>query len=138
MALRIGGNRNGAMAEINVTPMADVVIVLLIVFMLATPLLRESAVVLPPAQRAVDRADDPPVLVLDAAGTLRLKGAAVAGDAAVFAETLRLLDGRPGPRVVALEAAEELPFSRLETLLARLRAHGVRELTLVTRATVGA
>jgi biopolymer transport protein ExbD len=39
MAMSVGGPRTGAIADINVTPMADVMIVLLIIFMVATPII---------------------------------------------------------------------------------------------------
>jgi biopolymer transport protein ExbD len=49
MALSVGRARGGAIAEINVTPMADVMIVLLIIFMVATPVIVAAPVALPAA-----------------------------------------------------------------------------------------
>ena len=39
MAMGVGGNKGGAMNEINMTPMIDVLLVLLIIFMVVTPAL---------------------------------------------------------------------------------------------------
>ena len=42
MAMAVGGKRGGPMADINVTPMADIMIVLLIIFMVITPMLQKG------------------------------------------------------------------------------------------------
>ncbi|HNC96460.1 MAG TPA: biopolymer transporter ExbD, partial [Myxococcota bacterium] len=39
MGMSVGGKKGGAMADINVTPLVDVVMVLLIIFMVVTPML---------------------------------------------------------------------------------------------------
>ena len=49
MAMSVGGNRSGAIAAINVTPMADVMIVLLIIFMVMTPIIGRGPVKTLPA-----------------------------------------------------------------------------------------
>ena len=49
MALSVGRPRGGAIAEINVTPMADVMIVLLIIFMVTAPIIAGAPVRLPAA-----------------------------------------------------------------------------------------
>ena len=53
------GRRGGPVAEINVTPMADVVIVLVIIFMVAVSALGRDVVVLPPALRTLVQAGAP-------------------------------------------------------------------------------
>jgi biopolymer transport protein TolR len=53
MSMEVGGNRLGLRSEINVTPLVDVVLVLLIIFMVITPMLqRGKAVELPKAVHA--------------------------------------------------------------------------------------
>ena len=42
MGMAIGGSKGGPMASINVTPMADIMIVLLIIFMVITPMLQKG------------------------------------------------------------------------------------------------
>ena len=59
MAMTVGAGRKGAIAEINVTPMADVMIVLLIIFMVATPIIAGSPVRLPDAAHAATPARMP-------------------------------------------------------------------------------
>ncbi len=51
MGMSAGGNKGGPMAEINVTPLVDVMLVLIIIFMVVTPLLTSGVdVALPPAK----------------------------------------------------------------------------------------
>jgi len=55
MAMSSGGGRGEVTAEINVTPMADVMLVLLIIFMVVTPMLQKAyPVELAPTQNPVD------------------------------------------------------------------------------------
>ena len=59
MSMAVGGKKGGPMADINVTPMADIMIVLLIIFMVITPMLQKGVdVKLPHAGNTKDRKDD--------------------------------------------------------------------------------
>ena len=58
MGARVGGKKGGAMADINVTPLVDVVLVLLIIFMVVTPMLSSGVdVKLPKAKTAQEEKD---------------------------------------------------------------------------------
>ena len=65
MSMAVGGSKGGPMANINVTPMADIMIVLLIIFMVITPLLQKGVdVVLPKAGNTKERKDEPKSIVV--------------------------------------------------------------------------
>ena len=83
MSMSVGARRGGVVAEINVTPMADVMIVLLIIFMVATPLIVTSPVALPRAREAVERKGDDVKVVVKAHGEISI-GSATFGDAATL------------------------------------------------------
>lgn len=72
--------RQKAIAEINITPFTDVILVLLVIFMITTPLILQSSIKvnLPGAgsAKAADGADEATVTVTDK-GTIYLNGAAV-------------------------------------------------------------
>jgi len=58
MGAKVGGKKGGAMADINVTPLVDVVLVLLIIFMVVTPMLSSGVDVnLPKAKTAEEEKD---------------------------------------------------------------------------------
>ena len=99
----------GFRAEINVTPLVDVVLVLLVIFMVVTPLLKQETPVELPITRASQAASESRQLTLAIAadGSLTLDGQAMARDrleerlAAVFAERT--------DRTVFLAADKSLP-----------------------------
>lgn len=58
MGMKVGGKKGGAIADINVTPLVDVVLVLLIIFMVVTPMLSSGVdVKLPKAKTATEEKD---------------------------------------------------------------------------------
>lgn len=65
MGAKVGGKKGGAMADINVTPLVDVVLVLLIIFMVITPMLSSGVdVKLPKAATADEEKDMGQFLVI--------------------------------------------------------------------------
>src|SRR5437879_2243706 len=82
---RARGGRYRPMSEINVTPLVDVMLVLLIVFMVAAPLLTVGVPVdLPQTQApAINEQKEPIVITVNAEGKIYLQETEVAGDALV-------------------------------------------------------
>ena len=69
MGAKVGGKKGGAMADINVTPLVDVVLVLLIIFMVITPMLSSGVdLPLPPAKMAEEEKDMGTNLVIGVKG----------------------------------------------------------------------
>jgi biopolymer transport protein TolR len=58
MAMQVGGKKGGPMADINVTPLVDVVLVLLIIFMVVTPMLSSGVDVKLPKAKNVEATQD--------------------------------------------------------------------------------
>lgn len=58
MGAKVGGNKGGAIGDINVTPLVDVVLVLLIIFMVVTPMLSSGVDVKLPQARTTTQAQD--------------------------------------------------------------------------------
>ena len=86
MAFSAGGDSGGPMAEINVTPLVDVMLVLLIIFMITAPLMAHKVkVVLPEATLTdnVDKADRPVTIAIKENGDIYLN------DESVDMDTLR-------------------------------------------------
>jgi biopolymer transport protein TolR len=129
MAMQLGSRRGGAIAEINVTPMADVMIVLLIIFMVATPVIATAPVRLPAAAHAAERRGERVEVAVKADGS-------VAVDAAVLAtpeqlgEYLVVRAGWPERMQVLIQADQDVSYADLSRVLASCREAGASEIAL--------
>jgi biopolymer transport protein ExbD len=131
MAMSTGGG-GGVKSEINVTPLVDVVLVLLIIFMVITPLLQmgyevttppeiESAVPPPPSDQIVVR--------LDAEGRTWINRQEI--PRASFGTKLSELMEKRSSKVVFFAADGSLPYSQVAEFLDLCRNHGAKELGMV-------
>jgi biopolymer transport protein TolR len=129
MSFRTGSDRR-PMAEINVTPLVDVVLVLLIIFMVTAPFLQGGLEIDLPkvATRGLDVREG---LIV----SVRANGEIALGNRVVAAD--RLEDGlaRAGAsrRPVYLKADRTVPYGTIVELIARMRRAGVASLGLVTQ-----
>jgi biopolymer transport protein ExbD len=117
------GGAGAARAEINVTPLVDVVLVLLIIFMVVTPMLQPGKEVALPRAASADPAggaDDPLVLTVTADGAVWL------GDRPC--DEARLDDAVRGDpaRPVLLRGDARLTVGAVRRVTAALRAAGAR------------
>jgi len=131
------GSRRAAMSEINVTPLVDVMLVLLIIFMVTAPLLKAGVPVQLPESRAQALAEDAKQvnLTLDRSGEIYLDGDKVA--AGTLAQRLAAI--RPGVDgqlpLVTLRADRALDYGRVMAAMGELNRAGFRSISLVTTAT---
>jgi len=119
-------------SEINVTPLVDVMLVLLVIFMVVAPLLRQQVPVdLPLAEHTRESQENTQVTLTAAAdGTLRLNDRAVASD-----ELERALGDLYAGRLdktIFLEADRALAYGRVVELMDTCRAVGVERIGVVT------
>jgi biopolymer transport protein TolR len=121
------------LAEINVTPLVDVMLVLLIIFIITAPMLVQGLKVNLPKQDApalTSKSDEPIILTLTSDQIILL------GDEPVH---LKLLPDRLGamlagtPRPVYLKADETLPYGFVIKVLAVLDQVGVEQVGMVTQ-----
>ncbi len=134
MASRRGRRRRQApMADINVTPMVDVMLVLLIIFMVAAPLLVTGvAVDLPETRAKALPSDDRPISVtVDAHGQRAIDNEILSPE--VFAARIAgLFEARPEARVL-IRADSVLPYGQVAALLADVTTAGFTRVALVNR-----
>lgn len=123
----------GDLAEINVTPLVDVMLVLLIIFIITAPMLVQGLTVNLPKQQAPaisSEGDEPIILTLTKDQIIQL------GDEPIH---LKLLADRLGselggrPRPVYLKADETLPYGFVIRVLAVLDRVGVEQIGMVTQ-----
>ena len=136
-----GKGRRGArapMAEINVTPLVDVMLVLLIIFMVTAPLLKAGIPIQLPDSRAkpLDRKPESVTITLDRAGKVYLDDAELAPG-----ELADRVAGLPkGPDgnlpLVTLRADKALDYGRVVAVMGDLNHAGITSISLVTTAGV--
>jgi biopolymer transport protein ExbD len=121
-------------SEINVTPLVDVVLVLLIIFMVVVPYLSRGIDVPLPFATTAESGDAPVgALVLTVAldGSLQLDATDIAVED-LRGRTARELARRPDTEVL-VRGDERLRYGEVEVLLDELRAAGARQVALATR-----
>ncbi|MEA3017296.1 MAG: biopolymer transport protein TolR [Sphingomonadales bacterium] len=127
--------RRSPMAEINVTPMVDVMLVLLIIFMVTAPLLAAGVQVDLPDSKAAPLAQDraPVAVTIDASGAIFVDEAPVA-DAELPARLRQVAAYSPepgGPRIF-LRADRGLDYGRVMHVMGELNRANLRRVALVS------
>jgi biopolymer transport protein TolR len=131
--------RKRPLSEINVTPLVDVMLVLLIIFMISAPLLNVAVPVeLPKTDAsAVDASDDPVVI------SIKRDGAIYVGESEVSFDRLVLTvaeaagpDGRE--KAVSVRGDGRAPYQAVARVMARLSSAGFTKLNLITDTAGGA
>jgi biopolymer transport protein ExbD len=120
-------------AEINVTPMIDVMLVLLIIFMVVTPAIAGAR--LPEARTAKYEPDKYPTLIIDAQGRISLDvdhHTDRVEAAALPARLATLYAARPNDHVLYLKADQGLEYTRVLSAVEAARAAGVTRLSAIT------
>jgi biopolymer transport protein ExbD len=122
------------MSEINMTPLIDVMLVLLVIFMISAPLMAGSLKLnLPQAdatRTAATPGPAPLALAIDAAGQLYLAEAPIA---LVALRERAQQAARADPRTeVLLRADQSVPYGRVAELIALLQAAGLSRIGFVT------
>jgi biopolymer transport protein TolR len=132
MATRVSDDLTD-LAEINVTPLVDVMLVLLIIFIITAPMLVQGLTVNLPKQEAsaiTSEGEEPVILTLTKDQIILL------GDEPIH---IKLLPDRLGaelggaPRPVYLKADESLPYGFVIRVLAALDRVGVEQVGMVTQ-----
>jgi TolR protein len=128
-----GGEREGpgALAEINVTPLVDVMLVLLIIFMVTAPMLQRSVDVrLPRVESGTDARDQHTVVSIDRRNRLYLNERPVHID--LLRERLGEALGARRDRFVFLRADREVDYGRVMAVMNEIKRSGVEQVGLVT------
>jgi len=140
MGMAVGGSKGGAIADINVTPMADIMIVLLIIFMVITPMLQKGVDVhLPTAGNTKERKDEGKTITVavkkDASTYL---GKDRIDNPTEFVSKLKekLEDAPDANKMVFLKADEELAYSEVMKVMDLCREAGVEEISLIAEKKV--
>ena len=132
-------SRRAPMAEINVTPQVDVMLVLLIIFMVTAPLLASGVPVNLPDSRAnaLDQQPDQVTISIDRDGFIYIDDGLVeeGGFAAALAKVR--CGGEDDP-LITLRADRSLDYGRVMAVMGELNHAGCNSISLVTGGSVEA
>ena len=131
-------SRRAPMAEINVTPFVDVMLVLLIIFMVTAPLLASGVPVELPDSRAnpIDQTPDQVTISIDPTGTIYVGDERV--EAGSLPDALAAIDrGADGEcPVIVLRGDRSLQYGRVMAVMGELNRAGFNSISLVTNSSV--
>ena len=130
-----GLGRSNVNADINVTPMADIMLVLLIIFMITTPLLQSGITVnLPKAKNPLDAPEadskEAVVVAMNREGKLYLAKKQI-GEQDLYEYLLQKFSGGEINRTIFLKADQALPYGRVVEVVNGCRRAGVERIGLM-------
>jgi biopolymer transport protein TolR len=133
MAMDIGGTTGGPKSDINVTPLVDVMLVLLIIMMLVAPMLQKGVDVKLPA--AANTADKPEtqqqtVLAIDAQDKFYINGIQVARSE--MADRVKAALEEKTERVVLIKGDQDASYRAIMAAMDDLRKAGIEDIGLIT------
>ena len=132
-------NRRPVMAEINVTPMVDVMLVLLIIFMVSAPLLTVGVPVdLPQTQaKSIDQDKEPLAVSVDDKGKIFLQNTETTVDELV-AKLKAITEARGGlDERIFVRGDKKVDYGTVMRVMGRLSAAGFKRVALVTEVEQG-
>jgi len=141
MAMDLGGAKGGVKSDINVTPLCDVMLVLLIIMMIVAPLLQQGvSVTLPQASNTVDKPEVQGQTVV-----------AIARDKTMYVNAKPIQEGEMATKineilenakekVVLIKADTEVEYGAVMSAMDQLRQAGIEDIGLITdpKKTAGA
>ena len=133
MAMDLGGAKGGIKSDINVTPLVDVMLVLLIIMMLVAPLMQQGVPVkLPVASNYVDKPEtnNQTVVAIAANKTVYLNAKFIATEELGKKVEEALKDKTE--KIVLIKADQEVDYSAVMAAMDQLHQAGVEDIGLVT------
>ena len=139
MAMDMGGAKGGVKADINVTPLVDVMLVLLIIMMIVAPLLQQGvSVTLPKATNTVDKPETQGQTVIAIASNKAIYlNAKPVNEGELVTRVTELLENQK-EKIILIRADEEVEYSAVMTTMDQLRQAGIEDIGLVVDPKKGA
>lgn len=127
-----GGKGRAVLSEINVTPLVDVMLVLLIMFMVTTPLMQQGIEVDLPKTSAsgVETSDDPFVLVIEANQRMTIAKQRIGMED--LKKKLKAIFENKKNKQVYIQADRKVDYGFVAEAMAEIRAAGIFNIGLIT------
>ena len=133
MAMDVGGAKGGLKADINVTPLVDVMLVLLIIMMLVAPMLQKGVdVKLPQAANSADKPETQDQTVLHVTSDARYFVNGVPVDKRDAADRIANVLEDKKEKVVLIKGDEDAPYSAIMEMMDDLRKANIENVGLIT------
>ncbi|MCL2761252.1 MAG: protein TolR [Desulfuromonadales bacterium] len=129
------GNRNGnreVMSQINVTPLVDVMLVLLVIFMITAPMMQQGMQVnLPKAStKAVNTKDESVMVTIDKSGRTFINSTEVPPDQ-LKAKLIEFFASK-SKQEVFLKADKDVPYGSVVLAMAEIKSAGIEKIGMLT------
>jgi biopolymer transport protein TolR len=130
------GKTQSSLADINITPLVDVVLVLLVIFMITAPVLQSGIEVNIPKTRTVKEITEQRLVV-----TIDRDQKVFLGDNPInvhdLGQRLRDASGPDTKKVIYLRADERVPFGAFASVMDAVKQAGITNISIVTRPVEG-
>ena len=141
MSMDLGGAKGGVKSDINVTPLVDVMLVLLIIMMLVAPLLQQGiTVTLPKASNSVDKPETrgQTTVAISVDNHIYLNAKEVV-DKTTLGEVVKTLleDKKADEKVVFIKADQGVDYGAVMAAMDSLRSAGIEDMGLITEKPAG-
>ncbi len=139
MAMDLGGAKGGVKSDINVTPLCDVMLVLLIIMMIVAPLLQQGvSVKLPTASNTVDKPETSgQTVVAIAANKSVYLNAKPIQESELATKINEVLENKT-EKIVLIKADEDVEYGAVMSAMDQLRQAGIEDIGLITERKKGA
>lgn len=134
MAMDAASQREGTtIAQINVTPLVDVMLVLLVIFMVTAPIIQQGVQVNLPQVRtnAIPGTDEPLVVTVAKNGKIYLNDNALS--LAELGQKLRAIKKLQADKQVTLRADQDVRYGAVMKTIAEIKQAGIEKLGMATR-----
>jgi len=133
MAMDLGGAKGGVKSDINVTPLVDVMLVLLIIMMLIAPMLQQGvSLKLPTASNTVDKPESQDQTVISIAKDKEVYLNAKPIRESELAQKIQdILEGKT-EKIVLIKADEEVEYGAVMGVMDQLRQAAIEDVGLIT------
>ena len=130
-----GRGRRGLAAEINVTPLVDVMLVLLIIFMVTAPMMTQGIDINLPktTAEALRQQEEPLVVMVSADGKIAIGNQELPVSSAMLLSELEKLPQGKKEEPIYLQADTDVPYGTVVEVMAQIKRAGFAKLGMVTK-----
>ncbi len=133
MSMNVGPGSSGIKSEINVTPLVDVMLVLLIIMMLVAPLLNQGvSLKLPEAANTSEKPDTQDQTIVSIGPDKKVYIQSIEVQGGTFRSRIDAILENKAEKIVIIKADEDVEYSAVMDTMDQLRMAGIEDMGLIT------